>query len=390
MTATATALSLRGRRLVWIVLGAGVALRLVIAFTSGTGLVDHESEELVRGVVTNDPLDLYTGTEEDRWPYAPGFIPLLLGAHLADELTGSGLFPPLRVISTIADVGIALLVQQMLAWRGASERTRIAAVAAIALGPIFIGVSGYHAQIDSVAILPALAGFALWERDVPRRALWAGLLIGAGAAVKTVPGVLLLALLPWCRSPREAATLVTAAAAVPLALLAPYLVHDAGEVMGHLSYRGFPGLGGLSLVVQPELALFPLSGNGFDPNPVTDLLLDHGGALAVLALLGTAGLLFRFRPPPVEAAVVICLVLWVFGVNFFLQYAIWGLPFLVVAGHVRRAIQIQLIATPALVVYYFEVSSDSAVWALYVVPVIGLWALFVAMLAGRVRGYAAA
>jgi hypothetical protein len=206
--------------------------------------------------------------------------------------------------------------------------------------------------------------------------------------VKTIPLVMVLALLPWCRSPREALTLVTAAAAVPLALLAPYLAIDAGDVLDHLSYRGFAGLGGISLLVQPELPLLPLAGNGFAPNAATELLLDAGGVLPLVALAAAAAFLLRHRPPPLEAAILIWLVVWVFGVNFFLQYLVWGLPFLLVAGELRRVVQFQLLALPPLAIVYLEVSAEWAVWVFYSAPVVALWALSCAMLVARVRASA--
>jgi Glycosyltransferase family 87 len=375
--------------MLWLVLGVGLAARVAIAFATDAALVDHESLDLVRGVVTADPLDLYEGVEgEDRWPYPPGYLPAILGAHAVAEITGAGFIEIARLVPIATDVGLALLVQHLLGMRGATERTRVAAAAAVALGPIFVGVSAYQAQIDSVAILPALAAFVAWERGGPGRALAAGLLLGAGGAVKTVPLALVLALLPWCRSPREAATLVGAAAAVPLALLAPYLAIGFGDVVDHLSYRGFPGLGGLSMLAQPEFPLLAFAGDPLRPNAVTDALIDAGGVLPIVALIAVGALLLRFRPPPLAGAIVVVLVLWVFGVNFFLQYLVWGLPFLLAAAELRRAVQIQLLALPALAVFYLEPSTEWVIWALYTAPVAGLWALSAAMLAARTRAFA--
>ena len=389
MRTSGTALSLRARRMLWIVIGAGLAARLVVAFVTEAALVDHESLELVRGVVTADPLDLYAGVSgEDRWPYPPGYVPVIVVAHVLAEATGLGFIELARIPPALADCGLALLVQHLLGMRGATERTRLAAAATIALGPLFIGVAGYQAQIDSVAILPALAAVAVWERGGPRRALIAGLLIGLGGSIKTVPLVMILALLPWCASRREATTLVAAAAAVPLALLAPYLATGPGDVIGHLSYRGFPGLGGLSLLVQPEFPLLVYSGNPLEPNALTDLLRDAGGVIAIAALAAAAAVLLRFRPPPLEGAILLALVLWVFGVNFFLQYLIWGLPFLLANGELRRALQIQALALPALAVFYLEPESEPLVWALYTAPVAALWAFAAAMLAARTRACA--
>ena len=391
MTQPDTRLSLRGRRLLWLIVGAGVLARLLVAALTDTGTEDLESFAIVRDALREDPLGLYSDVPDLRWPYPPGYLPVTAGFAGIASATGIDFLHLLRVGPTLADAGIALLVQHLLGMRGASERTRLAGAGMVAFGPVFIGVAGYQGQIDSVAILPALAAFAVWERGGANRALAAGLLLGLGGSVKTVPLLLLLALLPNVRSPREAVTLVTAAAAVPLALLAPFLVTDAGAVWDHLTYRGFPGLGGLSLLAQPDLPLFWQAGHDYDPNGATEFLLDTGGGVVVAAgLIATAALLARFRPEPLDAAVVVWLAVWLVGVNFFLQYLIWGLPFLIARAELRAAAAIQLLAAPALLLLYLDVRSEWAVWAVYTVPLLALYALWLALLGARVRRYAAA
>src|SRR3712207_1723439 len=117
-------------------------------------------------------------------------------------------------------------MQDFLRRRGATERTRLAAVALVALGPSFWIVSGYHGHIDSLAILSAVLIVWLWDRWPPgmRRALTCGGLVGLGIATKVVPGLVLVALLPWVRSRREALALVAPAALIPLVAFVPFLV----------------------------------------------------------------------------------------------------------------------------------------------------------------------
>ena len=391
MTGPGKGLSLRGRRLLWAIVAAGILVRLAIAALTNTGTEDLESFAIVRDALREDPLGFYSDVPDLRWPYPPGYLPVTAGLAGIASATGIDFLHLLRVGPTLADAGIALLVQHLLGMRGASERTRLAGAGLVAFGPVFIGVAGYQGQIDSVAILPALAAFAAWERGGANRAFAAGLLIGLGGSVKTVPLLLLLALLPAVRSPREAVTLVAAAAAVPLALLAPFLVTDAGAVWDHLTYRGFPGLGGLSLLAQPDLPLFWQAGHEYDPNGATEFLLDTGGGLVVAAgIVATAALLARFRPDPLDGAVVVWLAVWLVGVNFFLQYLVWGLPFLLARGELRAAAAIQLLAAPALLLLYVDVNTEWAVWVVYTVPLLALYGLWVALLAGRVRRYAAA
>lgn len=371
-------------------IGAGLLARLIVAALAGTDTDDLHSFDIVRTAVREDPLHLYEDVPDLRWPYPPGYLPVVAAFAGIASATGIDFLHLLRLGPIAADVGIALLVQHLLGMRGADERTRLAGAALVMLGPVFFGVSAYQGQIDSVAILPALAAFVVWQRGGPSRALGAGLLIGLGGSVKTVPLLMLLALAPSVRSPRELVTLVTAAAAVPLAMLAPFLAVDPGAVYDHLTYRGFPGLGGLSLVVQPDYVLFWQAGHAAPSGAGTDFLLDYGGVVAAAGLIAAAAVLARFRPEPLDAAVIVWFAVWLLGVNFFIQYLVWGLPFLLARGELRRALAIQLLAAPALLLLYVDVSEEWLLWALYTTPMIALWAFVAVLLARRLRGYAAA
>lgn len=254
-------MSRRGRRILWALLAGGTAVRLVLAFAFyGVGF-DIDSLRLAADLLADSPLDLYAqanSTEIARWPYPPGFFGLLLAADGLAASAGLPFHGVVQVPAIAADAGIAWLVQDFVGRRGASERDRLVAAGLVALGPAMFLVSGFHGQIDSVAILPAVAAVWIWERrpDWRGRALAAGLLIGVGANVKTVPLVVVFALLPWCRGPREAVTLAAAAAVVPLAALAPWLTAHPDATAEALRYTGAPGVGGLGLLVQPNLIEF--------------------------------------------------------------------------------------------------------------------------------------
>ena len=343
----------RASHLLWLLIGAGAALRLYVAFKSYGERFDMDSYRIVADAILDG--DLFSTYEQirqgeiSRGPYPPGYWPVVVAVR--ELASGSLPFHGLiQVVPILADAGIALLVWGYLGDRGVSERTRLAGAGLVAVGPAFAYVSGYHGHFDSVAILPAVAALMVWERPaIARRALVAGLLIGLGAAFKTVPILMLLALLPTARSVREGATLVAAAVAVPAAMLAPFaLVGGLDGLMPALRYNGVPGIGGLSLVVQPELA------EGFikrtfhvPPSGATNALIDYGGILLAAALAVVTTLLVRRRTAPAQAAVAVWLTVYVFGAAFNFQYAVWGLPFMIMAGYLPWAALFQAVLIPA-------------------------------------------
>jgi hypothetical protein len=370
-------------------IAAGLLARLIVAAVTNANTDDLHSFEYVRTALREDPLHLYQDVPDLRWPYPPGYFPFVGVCAAVDSAIGIDFRHLLRLGPIAADIGIAALVQSMLGMRGASEHTRLAGAGLVLFGPVFFGVSAYQGQLDPVAILPALAAVAVWQRDGERRALHAGLLIGLGGSMKTVPLLMVLALAPSVRGPRELITLAGAAVAVPLAMLAPFLMVDAGSVIDHLRYRGFPGLGGLSLVATPQFPLFWQAGHLPPAGDQTAFLLDHGDLIAAAGLLAAAAVLARFRPDPLGAAVILWLTVWVFGVNFFVQYLVWGLPFLLARGQLRAVAAIHLLAGPAVLLLYLERSEEWLLWSVYTVPMIALWLLCAVLLAREVRGYAA-
>jgi hypothetical protein len=377
----------RWDRLLWLLLGLGVAVRLVLAFTTAGQRYDLQSFALVNSALHHDPLQVYHQVDDfstppyGRWPYPPGFFPAILAIASVSYHLGLTFTSLIRVPAILADVAIAWLVADHLGRRGASPRRRLAAAALVALGPSFIAISAYHGQIDAVAILPAVAAVWLWQRtDAGWRPYAAGALIGAGAAVKVVPLLMLLALIPASRSWREAARLTVTAVALPLAVAAPWLIADGRGKELMYRYRGGPGLGGLSLLTGPRLPLTAFGVGHARIGEVTQALYDHSRWIVGGALAGVGALALRYRPQPADAAVLVWLAVWVFGVTFFLQYIVWGLPFLVMAGRLRAALLVQLALIAPTVVTYASGVTASQVWAFYTVPMIALWAVALAAL----------
>lgn len=364
-----------------LLIGLGGAVRLVIAASSDGVAFDLESFTLTGDALRSHGLDAYSAVnagEFPRWPYPPGFFGWILAADGIGDVTGVGLHTLYRLPAIAADLAIAWLVQDFLRARGATDRSRLAAVALVALGPSFIAISGHHGQIDSVAILPAVGALVLWERGGEDRALRAGLLIGAGAALKTVPILLLLALLPAARSRREAVTVAACAVAVPVLVVLPFALADRQGVEILYQYRGAIGLGGIGLIVQPDLPLGWFGLASPQPHELAAGLRDHGGAITIGALALTGAFLYRVRAPAVLGAVLVWLTIYVFGVNFFLQYLVWGIPFFLMGGYLREMAALEALLLAPTLVNYLEPDSRWQAWALYTVPMMIVWAGFAA------------
>jgi len=366
-----------------------VCVRLVLAFAFA-GNYDVGVWEQVDEALDRDPLSVYSLNRDPGtgvlflWPYPPLYLVGIALASGLSDVTGLPFHGTVQLWPILADVGIALAVYAYLGRRGAGERSRIAGLALVMLGPSFIAISGYHGQFDQVAVLPAVLALMAWENRRDARAVKSGLLVGVGAAIKTVPGLLAIPLAASARSFREGATLLVAAVAVPVVALAPFGVADPDGVLSLREYAGVPGLGGLSLIADPDRAVAWLQeGIQFhEPTSSGRFVDDNSGPITLLALLGVAALLFGCRPAPIDGAVVVWLALYALSPNFFMQYLVWGLPFFIMAGYIKHVAVLQVVLLPALAITYFGPFDDPYPWAdIYITIMAWVWAFWVVALA---------
>ncbi|HEX8075989.1 MAG TPA: glycosyltransferase family 87 protein [Thermoleophilaceae bacterium] len=356
----------------------GAAGRVVLAFKTYGVPYDIDSAQAVRSALVDSPLHVYSAVNGDplnHWPYPPGFFPLLAACGGLADLTGLAFHGWIQVPSIAADVAIAWLVQDHLGRRGAGERVRLAAAALVALGPSFWMISGYHGQIDSLAILPAVLALWLWERSPPgaRRAVWAGLLIGVGTSIKSVPALMLVALLPSVRTRREAAALILPAVALPLLAYVPFLLADAhGTVHTLRTHRFLPGFGGISLLAQPELADSWLQHGGHRLSGVSRFLLDHEVPILALLMAPFALVVLIRRVPPTLAAAVLWSALVVCNPGFEFEFVVWALPFLLMAGWVWQTAVVQAVLLPPAAMLYWH-PFGHAPTPLYAAIMIAAW-----------------
>ncbi|MDQ6605113.1 MAG: glycosyltransferase 87 family protein [Actinomycetota bacterium] len=348
-------LAARGPRRELLALGAlltvGAVVRCWIGFTNRGVAYDMDSIYIVAQLLATHPLHVYAAL---RWPYPGGFFPILLACRGIAHGLGVPLWAVVKVPTIFADVGIAAALWWGLGRLGATQAKRWAATVLVALGPSMVLISGFHGQIDASAILPALVAVIVWQLDWGRRGLIAGVLIGLGASVKTVPLFMVLALLPTARSRREAVSLLVPAVAIPFLSVLPFLIADHHQTVFSLSAnKGIPGWGGLSLLAQPglvhgwqDLRVVHLTG-------LTQFLYDRQNLIVGVAVLATGAYAFYRRMPPVPAAALIWLVVYATNPDMAFQYFVWGIPFFLLAGRPVAVAALQAaLALPAAELYF--------------------------------------
>jgi len=365
------------RRTLWGIIGLGVLLSAGIAAVTRGDPYDMESFRLVRDALDQGAVSVYAFFAHRgifRWPYPPGFFPWIYASGCIATLGGPSFEFLIRVPTILADAGIAWVVQDFLGRSGQSLRTRLWAAALVSLGPSFVVIAGYHGQFDALAILPGVLAVSLWSRTAsPSRALTAGLLIGVGGALKTVPLLLVLALLPTARSKREGITLLAAVALPAVVAFLPFAIAGTLPTTRILLYRGLPGLGDLSLAAQPDLAQLGLGIATPAASGLTKALVEHGSLVVGAGLLAVVAVGARTRGPAPQMAAFLWLAVYAFGVNFFFQYVVWGLPFFLMAGYVRAVCVAQLALIPPTFLYYLGPWHRTVVAVAYAALMIALW-----------------
>jgi glycosyl transferase family 87 len=357
-----------------LLVSAALALRIAIALATRHVGFDLQVMFAMRRALLDHGFAAYPHVR--NWVYPPGFMPWLLGGVWIGDHLGLPRDFVVRAPSMLADAVLALVVMAGLERSGASRRSVLGAGALIAFGPMYVVVSAYNGQIDALAILPAVIALLVWERsESPSRAVVCGLLIGVGAAVKTVPILLALALLPTARSTKERAWLVGAAIAVPALASLPFFLARPAATSRVLLYAGIPGLGGWSVIALPYMTRAWFHLEPFRIIPLMTAL--YFAALGLLALVLVAILLFRQRSAPRRASCSIWLTVFACSLSVFPQYTTWVFPFLLLAGRIREVATLSAILLPIAWILYADL--PSAAVHLFRVLALALHLSFVAM-----------
>jgi hypothetical protein len=363
------------RRQVWLLvslIALGTGIRVWIAFTNYGWPYDIGSAYVVAKQLVTHPLHVYGAL---RWPYPGGYLPVILLCRSIAHLFGIAFWAIWKLPPILCDAGIAALLAWTLTRLGRSSRERLVATALVALGPSFVLISGYHGQIDSAMVLPALAGVVVWCLEPRGRRAWAaGILIGIAAAIKQPAFFMVFALLPTARSRREAAIVLVCAVGIPLLSVLPFLAADPHPTWRSLTHnQGVPGIGGLSLLLQPGLVHTTVRGQFGFPNAVNAWFYERQNWIVGVSVLASALFAYRKRLDPIPAAALIWLTVYVSNFNWSYQYFVWGLPFFLLAGWSARVAAMQLALLLPGAELYFRFGVPALTW-LYLPLVTCVWA----------------
>ncbi|HEY0167489.1 MAG TPA: glycosyltransferase family 39 protein [Jatrophihabitans sp.] len=303
----------------WLVLGIALlvlALKVTVAArTYGTNDIRHWTN-FVNGVASRGPVGVY-GIGFDRSFYNhPPLIGYFLQFVDFGRQHGFSIGFTIRSTASLADVGSALLMFEILRLRR-SLREATWAAALVAASPVLFIISGFHGNTDPIFVMfTLLALYLLADRDKP---LAAGLSMGLAIGIKIVPVVaipvlLVLALTQSRRNLLRFGAGFTLAAGVTWL---PALIAHGDVVRSNvLGYAG----SGIS-----QWGLIQI-GHWFDDPGWADFLTETGRfPVVLLCALGPAALVWR-RPAMAAEALGLSLVSFLFlAPAFGCQYLVWAM-----------------------------------------------------------------
>ncbi len=302
----------------WLVLGIAVlvlALKVVVAArTYGTNDIRHWTN-FVNGVASRGPVGVYgIGFDRSFYNHPPLIGYFLQFVDLARQ-HGFSIGFTIRSTASLADVGSALLVFEILR-RRRSLREATWAAALVAASPVLFIISGFHGNTDPIFVLfTLLALYLLADRDKP---LAAGLSMGIAIGIKIVPVVVIPVLLVLALS-KGRPVLLKFGAGVVLAFgvtwLPALIAHGQVVRSNVLGYAG----SGIS-----QWGLIQI-GHWFDDPGWADFLTEAGRfPVVLLCALGPAALVWR-RPTMAAEALGLSMVSFLFlAPAFGCQYLVWA------------------------------------------------------------------
>lgn len=372
------------RTLLWLVVGAGLAMRLVL-FASEPVLEDDYQRYLWDGAVTAQGLNPYRSAPE-KAKFADGDSPLGRLAIQSGRVLERVNHPELRTLyPPVAQAAFALAYKiapfSLMAWRTLILLFDIAALGLLVMllrdvgrsplwaalywwNPVVLKELFNSAHMEALLVPLILAALVLAARKRPLLA-GASLLLAAGA--KIWPALLLpLIWRPLLATPWRAAAACLMALAAAALFAAPLVLAGLDDSSGLVAY---------AQRWKTNSALFPMIEAGFALLPGT-VAPGTLARIAIAALLGalslwTARTTARNADDLTRRALLICTAMFLLSPAQFPWYFLWVLPLLAC-----RPSGALLLATATLPLYYsafyflardsYDLFKDYIVWFVWI------------------------
>jgi len=269
------------------VLVALIAVILRLYLASWGENYDMESWWIVSGLVTNND-SVYANTH--RYNYGPIWAGILGAARYLSSHTGPDTIHRFHLF-----VAGALSTADLVSAFVIKRRFGFSAFAVFLLNPVSLLITGYHSQMDGIAIALALL---FWDRFVnlphsPRSAITCGALLGLSLTSKHI----LLPFLPWLLVARR-------------------------PIRAHTFYACVVSTIGFSIFVLSFLPWIadPISRAGIVAN-VVRYSSTEGASLIDTLWRGTSHYFSLLGAPPIETRTVflVALILFGFGLSAFIR-----------------------------------------------------------------------
>ena len=269
-----------------------------------------------------------------RHPYLPFQLFLIWGSGFIARVSPLPFVFVVKLFPILADMVLAVLIFKTALNLGKTLASAFSLGLLYALNPIVILVSAYHGQFDGETVLLSVLAWYVWRfgKQNARYLGGSAFLLGLAILNKSWPALLLPILLVRLKSAPQRVVYALIALATPLLFTLLYLAvfGDAPLPLLRrtLTHVGVPGWWGASAVVS---LIWRLTGIG---QGVLSWLTQYG---RWFVFGGAACVYWLTRKQSArDAFLTLVLVLYALTSGFGLQWAMWVVPFAILAGDLRR------------------------------------------------------
>jgi hypothetical protein len=269
-----------------------------------------------------------------RHPYLPFQLYLIWAAGYVSTVSKLPFVFVVKLLPIFADAALAALIFKVALNSSRTLASAFSLSLLYALNPVVVLVSAYHGQFDGETVLLLALAWYFWHfsKQDARRLRVSALLLGLAILNKSWPAVFLPIVFFRLPSAKQRVAYALIALATPVVLTIFYIgaFHQTPIPMLRrtLTHAGVPGWWGASALVN---LTWHLTGVG----------------KGLLTWLGQYGRWFVFagaacvywvtrRQRAIDALLTLLLVLYVLTSGFGLQWALWVVPFAILAGDLRR------------------------------------------------------